>query len=451
MYEYTENGFTTITREMVRTYIGRARNMIVYAKPAFYKEEMEALLDAAERGISCDVYFDRGDRSIRRGFGETEALQLISDSGNLPVTFRYHLKDRIRLAFLIVDSLVILFAPNIRAFEDEKDKLDFPNGVVCKGELARDVIRLFIPELKGADESVTTMVINLGDGAEEETEQVQTTITVNKPEDPEKKQQDLEEAVALLELNPPIKAEELQKTLIYSDNYRVMKVITKGTRITNKKVPLKPFYNMIGVTPENARYDWLVMTREEREKLENTTALYKEISRIKKAYKEKKLLFDALEFGTIIDVTAVAAFQKDLEKARDDFRAHFSEENEDVKNLQQVLKDSEDKLLNELYQHCNNHFDKFKAVLEKDHQLASCLKKEGRMEIFTEFMKQTDYLHKTLGFPTWEKIMDNISMKFNFYDISNEMLNDKDFVAIIKRYGLTPRNYSTGYKSVDKS
>ncbi len=448
MCELAGNGFTSITQEMIKTYISKAQSMIVYAKPAFYKEEMELLLAAAERGVSCDVYFDRGDRSIRRGFGEAEALQLIRNPGDLPVNFSFHLKDRIRLAFLIVDDLVILFAPNIKAFEDEKNTLDFPNGVVCKGELAKDVIRLFIPELRGDDEPTTTMVINFGNGEEEEAEQIQATVTVNKPEDPEEKQLDLEAAVAVLEINPPVKPEDLQKTLIYSDNYRVMKIITKGTKITNKKISLKPFYDLIGVTPENARYDWLVMTQEEKEKLENTTALYKEINRIKKEYKEKKLLFDAHEFGTIIDVTAVAAFQKDLERARDEFRAHFTEDNEDVKNLKQVLRDSEDKLMNMLYQHCNEHYDKFKAALEKTGQYAKCLEKDTKMETYTEYMKQTDYLHKTLGFPTWETIMDNISMKFNFYDISNEMLKDKDFMAIIQKYGLTPRNYSTGYKKM---
>ena len=306
MYELTGNGFTTITLDKIKKYIRKAQNEVIYAKPAFYTDEMEILLEAAKRGVTCNIYFDKGDTAIRRGFGEADSLRLLQKADELPENFKYHMKDRIRLAFLIVDDLTILFAPNIKAFEDEEEVLDFPNGIICKGELEKDVIRLFVQELKDDDEPTTTMVFNLGEG--EEPEQVQATVTVNKPEDPVEKQMELETAVALLTINPPIQPEELQKTIIYSDNYRIMKVITKGTKIGNKKISLQKFYDMIGVTPENAKFDWSVFKREDSENLEKATALYKNIEKIKKEFKEKKLLFDAKEYGTIIDVTAVSEF-----------------------------------------------------------------------------------------------------------------------------------------------
>ena len=186
MYELTGNNFFTITQKRIKTYIERARTRIVYAKPAFYEGEMKTLLEAAKKGVLCDVYFDRGDLSIRRGFGDAEALKCIQNAENLPETFHYHLKNRIRLAFLIVDDTAVVFAPNIRAFENETEYADFPNGVMCQGELAKEVARMFIRELVHPDKTTKTVVVNLGGGEDKEPEQIQATVTVNEPEDPEK-------------------------------------------------------------------------------------------------------------------------------------------------------------------------------------------------------------------------------------------------------------------------
>ncbi len=444
MYELTGNGFTTITQDMIRTYIGKAQNMIVYAKPAFYKEEMETLLAVAQRGVSCDVYFDMGDTSIRRGFGEAEALQLIRKQEELPDAFKYHLKKRIRLAFLIVDDLIVLFAPNIRAFEEEEAELDFPNGVVCKGELAKDVVRLFIPELKGDDEPTTTMVINFGSG-EEETEQIQTTLTVNKPEDPVETQQALDEAVAILEKNPAVKPEELQRTLIYTDNYKVMRIIRKGIKIDNKRISLRPFYDLIGVTPANARYEWQVLNRADRERLESLKELDANIEAIKREYKKQNRLFEAKDYGTIIDVTVMKEFQKKLETAKDNFIQRYSGENKDVNELQAALDDSADNLRDLLYRHCSTYYEEFKAALAKDERYSGYLANRDRITLFKNFMDGTDYLHQELHFPTRETILENIGIKFTFSDISNEMLNDDEFMDFIEKYELTPRKYMMGF------
>ena len=444
MYELTGNGFTTITQDMIRKYIGKAQNMIVYAKPAFYKEEMESLLAAAQRGVSCDVYFDRGDTSIRRGFGEVEALQLIRKQKELPDTFKYHLKDRIRLAFLIVDDLIVLFAPNIRAFEEEEKSLEFPNGVVCKGELAKDVVRLFIPELKGDDEPTTTMVINFGSG-EEETEQIETTVTVNKPENPVETQQALDEAVTVLEKNPAVKPEELQRTLIYTDNYKVMRVIRKGIKIDNKRISLRPFYDLIGVTPENARYEWQVLNRADRERLESLRELDANIEAIKREYKKRNQLFEAKDYGTIIDVTIMKEFQDKLEAAKESFIQRYSGDNREVNELQAALDDSADNLRDLLYRHCSTYYEKFRAALAKNERYAEYLTSRDRITLFKSFMDGTDYLHRELHFPTRKTILENIGIKFTFSDISNEMLNDDEFMELIVKYDLTPRKYMMGF------
>lgn len=450
MYELTGNGFVMVTREKVRTCIEKARSRIVYAKPAFYGAEMRALIAAAERGIICDVYFDRGDISIRRGFGEAEALKCIRNEDELPETFHYHLKNRIRLAFLIVDDTAIVFAPNISAFENESEVTDFPNGIMCKGELAKETARLFIRELVHPDKATKTMVVNLGSGEDTEPEQIQTTVTVNQPEDPEEKQKDLDRAIEILEVNPAVKPEELQKTLIYTDNYKIMKVAANGIQINNKKIPLRPFYDFIGVIPKNAIREWSIMTYEEKQQLESTKRLEKAIDRIKKEYKDRKLLFEAKKHGTIIDATVVREFAEKLEKEKDDFiRRYRDKDNTDVTSLQKVLNDSEDKLRDELFKHCSENFEAFKTAIGKDPRYAKFLTCNAKMTMITAFLNETDYLHTVLKFPTIESIIDNIEITFAYYDIANETLADENFAEVITRNHLEPRNYKTGFTRIN--
>ena len=343
-----------------------------------------------------------------------------------------------------IDDLIVLFAPNIRAFEEEEKSLEFPNGVVCKGELAKDVVRLFIPELKGDDEPTTTMVINFGSG-EEETEQIETTVTVNKPENPVETQQALDEAVTVLVKNPAVKPEELQRTLIYTDNYKVMRVIRKGIKIDNKRISLRPFYDLIGVTPENARYEWQVLNRADRERLESLRELDANIEAIKREYKKRNQLFEAKDYGTIIDVTIMKEFQDKLEAAKESFIQRYSGDNREVNELQAALDDSADNLRDLLYRHCSTYYEKFRAALAKDERYAEYLTSRDRITLFKSFMDGTDYLHRELHFPTRKTILENIGIKFTFSDISNEMLNDDEFMELIVKYDLTPRKYMMGF------
>ena len=448
MYELAETGFTTITQEQIRTYIEKAKRRVVYAKPAFYEVELQTLMAAAARGVLCDVYFDRGDRSIRRGFGDAEALKSAKNAEKLLETFHYHLKDRIRLAFLIVDDIAVVFAPNISAFEKETESTDFPNGIICQGELAEEVARLFIRELAQPDKPTQTMVVNFGKGEEAETEpeQIQVTVTVNQPEDPEEKQEELNEAIKVLEINPAVKAEELQKTLIYTDNYKIMKVISNGIQINNKTITLRPFYKFIGVIPENAIREWQIMTYDDKKKLESTKRLKQGIDRVKNEYRDRKLLFDAKKHGTIIDVTVIKEFMEKLEKEKEEFISRYrGRDNTDVSELQKVLDDSAEKLREELYKHCSANFEAFKTAIGKDERYAKFLTRNSKMTMITDFLNETDYLHTVLKFPTIESIINSIDITFAYYDIANETLADEDFAEIITTNHLEPREYKIGF------
>ena len=90
--------------------------------------------------------------------------------------------------------------------------------------------------------------------------------------------------------------------------------------------------------------------------------------------------------------------------------------------------------------------DAFKKALKRDTQFARLADNPNKMTVFQNFMEQTYYIYKVLRFPTREAMLDKISIKFVFNDISDENLNDSDFVAILEKYKIEPRKYSTGYK-----
>ena len=450
-YELTGNNFVIITQEEIKTYIERARTRVVYAKPAFYKGEMQTLLQAAERGVLCDVYLDSGDLSVRRGFGDAEALKYIQNAEKLPETFNYHLKNRIRLAFLIVDDTAIVFAPNIRAFENETKKMDFPNGVMCQGELAKEVARMFIRELVYHDKPTKTVVVNIGGGEDsggkdEAPEQIQATVTVNEPEDPEEKQEALNEAIEALEQNPAVKPEELQQTLVYSINYKTMRVITRGSQIDNRQISLRPFYEFIGVTPENAKVNWKVMDAGVKDLLAENKDLKHRLYEINRKYEKNKLLFDAKEYGYIIDATAVKDYMQETEEAKELYKNGYINGNDQETNaLQKVLDDSENKLRDLLYKHCCDNYEAFKKALLRDNRYVKFVDRSNIMTMFTRFMDGTDYLHTVLHFPTRETLLDKLSLKITINDISNENLKDPEFKAILDKYNLKPRNYEDGF------
>ena len=475
MYELTGNGFTTMTQEKIKGYISMAKNKIVYAKPAFYEKEMQVLIEAANRGVQCDVYFDKGDLAVRRGFGDKKAIEMILGIGDykentLPPSFRYHLKDRIRLAFLIADDVVIIFAPNIKAFEDETDDVKFPNGIICKGELSDNVVRLFVPETENVSEPTKTMILTIGqdegeseeesteeneDSKEEENENesknkpeaITVTVTVNQPEDPEEMEQELLEAFVDLDLNPPPKPENLQKTLFYTIEYKLMKVVTKGTELRKKQISLSPFYKLIGVTPSNTIVEWKVTDASVTDILEGNEDLARTIKGINKEYMKEEKLFYANEYGFIIKATAVKEYKEKLEKAKEEFLDRFyKNKNHEADKLQQILDESANKLEDLLYKHCSENFDAFKKALKRDTQFARLADNPNKMTVFQNFMEQTDYIHTVLRFPTREAMLDKISIKFVFNDISDENLNDSDFVAILEKHKIEPRKYSTGYK-----
>ena len=175
------------------------------------------------------------------------------------------------------------------------------------------------------------------------------------------------------------------------------------------------------------------------------TGFYLDSYKIKRENKKRNQLFEAKDYGTIIDVTIVKDFQDKLEAAKESFIQRYSGNNREVNELQAALDDSADNLRDLLYRHCSTYYEKFRAALAKNERYAEYLTSRDRITLFKSFMDGTDYLHRELHFPTRKTILENIGIKFTFSDISNEMLNDDEFMELIVKYDLTPRKYMMGF------
>ena len=133
--------FIKVTTNEVIDFIASAKKRIIFAKPSFFKNEIEAIIDTKyQEDIFVEIYMEAGESAIRYGFGETSALELISANIGL---FDTHLADRIRIAILIVDNNALVYMPNLSFIEEESNALTFPNGFLCNEDVTEDIFRQF--------------------------------------------------------------------------------------------------------------------------------------------------------------------------------------------------------------------------------------------------------------------------------------------------------------------
>jgi hypothetical protein len=133
--------FLKINNETVLNFIGRARERIIIAKPAFFTMEIEALIKARkEHKINIDLYMEAGDRAFRLGFGEKSALNVINTHLHC---FNIQYAERIKMAILCFDNNALLYPPNLIYSEAENLKPTFANGFLCNGSVAKVIIDQF--------------------------------------------------------------------------------------------------------------------------------------------------------------------------------------------------------------------------------------------------------------------------------------------------------------------
>ena len=220
----------------VLDYIAKAKERIIFAKPAFFAVEIDALLKAKENNkINVDLYIEPGDKSIRLGFGEKAALDLINNNQHC---FNIQLAERIRMAVLCVDNTALLYAPNLSFAEAETPKSTFANGILCDESVSINLIKQFpiLEDKTPAKEKAMDNVFILPGGYIPD-----DTII--------KLQNDIKNTIIntieSLNANPAVDPSQLQKISVYRNNYKIVRQQINGIKIENKTINLKPFYKLI--------------------------------------------------------------------------------------------------------------------------------------------------------------------------------------------------------------
>ncbi len=444
--------FIKVNTEDVLKFILAANQRIIFAKPAFLGQEIEALIEVkATRGTKIDLYMEPGDKAIRLGFGDKASLELIHDNGDC---FNIQLVDRIRMAILCVDNNALLYGPTLSFAEAETMQSSFANGILCKGAVADDIIKQF-PDLEVDAQKSKKVKDNLikfpgGYTPDETIIKLQDNVS-----------EAIGDTLLNLKTNPAVDPTQLQKISVYRNKYKIVQQTIYGIRIENKRINLKPFIRLLPTNVDRLRSSWNVFNREDIDALQDTKTFWIELKKLEEKYKGS--LLDAGRFGKLLDTTKKADYVNDVTELISDFKAYWGDEPSDEvmerfavegdtdarKSLKEILDNSRHGLVKYLASLCPKNEDFLNIVFRQNRHLREIYgKSRDEQAIIMEFVYI--FVLDKLRFPSVDDIINTIDIKTDFYDVSDELLKDKDFADIIEKHELHPRLTSLGYKQVDQ-
>lgn len=439
--------FVRVTTKDVLNFIKVAKKRIIFAKPAFLKQEVKFLYDAVkEKSVYCNLYMEAGDAAIRYGFGETSALEFINEKFG---AFSVHTADRIRIAILIVDDKALVYMPNLAFIEEEASELSFPNGFMCNEDITKEIVNQFEEKTSNNDvvEKVENVILLPGGYIP-----LLDSVVVNSS---------IKESIKSLKDNPAPDPAKLKKVQFYRNNYKILKMQICGVRIENKKINLRSFYNLLPEVNKRLRSSWNILESKDIDELQDTKSFERELKKIKDNYKE--YLFDAGRFGSIIDVRKKSEFEEEINKLKEDYKKYLGKNaDEEVKerfgivdsnedssktDLETLLKKSREELEEHLLKQCIGNIQFLNKVFNECRHLKEKNNNEGmsQEEVLKEYINI--FVMDKLKFTDIDEIISKIDIKLDWFDLSDELIfNNNDFKEIIGKYKLELRKTSEGYE-----
>lgn len=437
-----------ITTDEILNLISSAKNKIIFVKPAFHRIEMEAIVSVAEKGIEVTLYLEAGDSAIRYGFGETNALKLLEENLDL---VSICLAERIRVGILVVDDNSIVYMPNLTMIEEESSNLSFPNGFLCSSQITKDIVKQFLSSQNEDMNNQKADNVIIFPGGYIPTSAADVVID------------DIKTSLENLEQNPAIDPIKLRKVNFYRNNYKILKMQICGIRIRDKQISLRPFYSFLPEIDKRLKSSWEIFTSEDIDLLQSTKLFEMELEKLKKEY-----LIDAGRFGYIIEVNKKGKFIKELQVLKEDYKQYFcgTASEEVVKRFEDNIEDKSEtdrvpicelikisrmNLEQYLYSLCPTENEFLSKIFSKYRHLKrgyTVNNVEEMSNVIVEFV--SIFVFDVLKFPDLEQMINNIDIKWDCYDISDELLfENPDFESIISEYNLDFRDNSSGYKPLE--
>lgn len=449
----------TVTQDKLLEFISNAKEKIVIAKPSYTKKEILTILNVIKNSnIKNKLYIESGDNAIRYGFGETEAIKIINE--HLSV-LNVQTEGCIRLSIVVIDNETLIYAQNILFMEKETTDFTFPNGIF-------------------GDEEFTNMILKKIDYKEEIIKSIDESVSTNKRVIPfpkckievknsQEAKRDLENMIASLKINPQIDPSKLNMINFYRNKYKLVKIIREGLKINNKAISLRPFKKLLTDPNEHSKRSWTIFKSEDIKKLENINLFKKELDEI-----QSKYLQNAGRFGQIIKVENKKELSDEIEQLEKEFLDFVKGETENIsksrfynkvkstkkvnvdtsedinmdtkKNIECFINNSRNQLKGELLETCKYDEGFKNNMYKRDRYLKNKVEK-GIIEFEeakSEFIEK--FIVNDLSFPDVDEIIKRINIKVDYYDISDELLNNnKDFQKVIEKLDIQFRDHEKGY------
>lgn len=423
--------FVSVTDSYLLSFIKDAKERIIIAKPAYKLGEVEAILDIIKnKNVECKAYLEVGEQSIRNGLGEAESLNLIRKNFDI---LNVQLMDKIRIAIVIIDNKSVIYTPNISLFEENCIEEIIPNGLLGNSVITKQIdIELFNNEKQLLINGEKLFLCLNSELAKDRYINIEQNIckTINN-----------------LSVNPPIGLTRLRKVNFYRNNYKLVKIQSIGIRIKNKKISLRPFTLMLENRDEREARSWNIFSADDLKKLGDTKLFYSELRKIIENY-----LLDAGRFGYILNIYRKQKFDKEINKLKGEFIEFIKGENKENRNnrfyklikftnsktkdnLQSILDNSRELLTQYLFKVSKDDRKLENEIYKKDRLLLLERNENGlsEEEVRKVFIKR--YITNTLKFPTPKDIIDRIDVKVDYFDISDELINDNnDFKKVINKH-----------------
>lgn len=441
--QIAEVKFTGVTPEVLTRFLATATRRIVIAKAGYAVTEVKQLIELAKRkDISVLLYMEAGENAIRYGFGESEALPLLKEHMHI---INVQSVNQIRMALVIVDDTALVYAPVALSWEKAPAELEFPNGFFGGKTITESLFKQM-----GGESIVLSIEEKLEtDASDKEGQRITIPVPPIPKKKPEKIKEEIERSSKALDENPPIDPTTLRNTTFYRNKYKLLKATVHGANVRAKSLDLRPFNTMFPETDSRLRSSWSVLKAQDAKELPTRnflTAIEKEIESLTfNAGRHGKLIKrqdkDGLEAKInglaeelqkklegkipVLQQSAISGAPKDLKSILDDSKSSL------IKFLSPLASNRE-QCLNKLFAHERTLFKKMQnKEVSKEKAIAHAL------ETFVE-----DVLH----FPTSAEIIESIDVKFDYYDVSDELLADEEFIEKLQEFDVEVREYNKGFE-----
>lgn len=443
--------FVKVSKEIVLSFLKEAKKRVVIAKAGYFVDEIETLLKLAKKDVECDLYVDTDENSVRYGFGEQAALELINKNINL---LHVQSANYIRMAIVIVDDTVMVYSPVALSLEEVPEKIDFPNGFIGGKVMAESLLR----QIEGEQIEINIEGMNIT---------VQDCPVTQKTQEEIKKE--IETTISVLKENPPVNPAELRKTTFYRHKYKLLKMTIHGVSIENKSISLRQFNKMLPKTNKRLKSSWNVLTRDDVESivvindfLETVKILTEECTLSAKRYgvmietKNKKILeqsincaVDCLKYclgKTSFAETPASSTKKDIDGNQNTSESVEKTSKPIDRSLASILNDSRTELVDHLCSQAIKEKSCWNQLFANDQTLYRQIQDKKIPEEVAVKQAVETYVDHRLNFPKAQEMIDLIQVDFDYYDISDELLAKEDFVEIVERFEIEVRDYQEGYK-----